>query len=68
MQMPIRFPVHLSVFRQLHRDRRGVSTVEYVIILVLIAVVSITAWQAFGATIMGKIKAADGQITDQVKF
>lgn len=33
---------------RLGRDRRGLSTVEYVIILVLVAAVCIATWTAFG--------------------
>jgi Flp pilus assembly pilin Flp len=32
----------------LRRDQRGLSTVEYVIILVLIAAVCVATWTAFG--------------------
>ena len=35
------------------RDQAGLSTVEYVIILVLIAAIAIGTWQTFG----GKVKA-----------
>lgn len=44
---------------QLHRDERGLSTVEYVILLALIAVVGITVWRNFGTTISDKVKDAD---------
>jgi Flp pilus assembly pilin Flp len=47
-------------------DRRGLTTVEYVIVLVLIAVVGIGVWSTFGQTIHGKIKAANGQLRDHV--
>jgi len=36
------------------RDQAGLSTVEYVIILVLIAAIAIGTWQTFG----GKVKAS----------
>jgi Flp pilus assembly pilin Flp len=32
-------------------DERGLSTVEYVILLVLVAVMSITAWKRFGEAV-----------------
>lgn len=41
------------------RDDRGLSTVEYVILLVLIAVAGITVWDSFGDTVMGKVRSAD---------
>ncbi|MBW2402463.1 MAG: hypothetical protein JRF42_01335 [Deltaproteobacteria bacterium] len=35
----------------LMRDQRGLTTVEYIIVLGLIAVVGIAAWQQFGETL-----------------
>ena len=37
------------------RDTRGLSTVEYVIILVLIAVLAIGTWRQFGSAVKTKI-------------
>lgn len=37
------------------RDERGLTTVEYVIILVLIAVMAIGVWQKFGTAIQGQV-------------
>ena len=37
------------------RDTRGLSTVEYVIILVLVAVLAIGTWRTFGSTVKAKI-------------
>ena len=48
--------------RPIHKDIRGLSTVEYVIILVIIAVTAITAWKKFGGTITGKVKSANTEI------
>ncbi len=42
----------------LARDERGLSTVEYVIILVLIAVVAIFSWNKFGGVIKAKIDSS----------
>ena len=50
----------------LARDERGLTTVEYIIVLGLIAVVSIAAWQQFGETLVGEIEAADSYISDVV--
>jgi Flp pilus assembly pilin Flp len=44
------------------KNTEGLSTVEYVIILILIAVVGITAWRTFGNTVVGKITAGSNQI------
>jgi Flp pilus assembly pilin Flp len=48
-------------------DQRGLTTVEYIIVLGLIAVVGIAAWQKFGETLTGEVEAADGYIADVVK-
>ncbi len=50
----------------LARDERGLTTVEYIIVLGLIAVVSIAAWQRFGETLVGEVEAADSYISDVV--
>lgn len=42
----------------LARDERGLSTVEYVIILVLVAAGAIGLWMSFGKTLTGKIQGA----------
>jgi Flp pilus assembly pilin Flp len=50
----------------LWKDRRGLTTVEYIIVLGLIAIVGIAAWQQFGETLTGEIEAADGYMADVV--
>jgi Flp pilus assembly pilin Flp len=52
---------------KLAADQRGLTTVEYIIVLGLIAVVGIAAWQKFGETLTGEVEAADGYIADVVK-
>ena len=42
----------------LRRDERGLSTVEYVIVLVLIAAASVGGWSLFGQTMRGKLKTS----------
>jgi len=46
----------------LARDDRGLSTVEYIIILMLIAVAGIALWSAFGDTVSSKIGEATGEV------
>jgi Flp pilus assembly pilin Flp len=46
----------------LARDERGLSTVEYVIILVLIAVLGIVSWNKFGATVKDKIDSSQSAV------
>ena len=53
--------------RTLACDQRGLTTVEYIIVLGLIAVVGIAAWQTFGETLIGEVEAADGYIADVVQ-
>lgn len=48
-------------------DQKGLTTVEYIIVLGLIAVVGIAAWQKFGETLTGEVEAADGYIADIVQ-
>jgi Flp pilus assembly pilin Flp len=47
-------------------DERGLTTVEYVIVLVLIAAAAVGAWSAFGGLIIAKIGAANSEISDNV--
>jgi Flp pilus assembly pilin Flp len=44
------------------RDRRGLSTVEYIIILALIAVACITAWNNFGDAVHDRIGEAEDEL------
>lgn len=46
--------------RQLLADTAGLSTVEYIIILCLIAVACFAIWQQFGQTVNSRITEADG--------
>lgn len=48
---------------KLIKDTDGLSTVEYVIILMLIAIVSIVAWRTFGNTVVSKVNAGNSQIS-----
>ena len=50
---------HLSLIQ----DKRGLTTVEYIIILCLIAVVGFGVWKKFGE----KVKEKVGGSTDQVE-
>jgi len=40
----------------LRRDQAGLSTVEYIIILILIAVVAIALWQTFGEAVGFRVR------------
>ncbi|QQR91290.1 MAG: Flp family type IVb pilin [Myxococcales bacterium] len=47
------------MLRRLIRDERGMTTVEYIIVLSLIAVVGFGVWKKFGTTVKSKVQAAD---------
>lgn len=42
------------------KDQRGVTTVEYIILLCLIAVVGFAVWKKFGETVKERVGEADG--------
>ncbi len=44
------------------KNTKGLSTVEYIIILILIAVGGIALWTTFGDTVGGKIEEATGEV------
>ena len=44
---------------RLLNNQKGVSTVEYIIVLVLIAVACIAMWNKFGETVHAKIQASE---------
>ena len=48
----------------LSRDERGLTTVEYVIVLVLLALGSIGVWRAFSSSLGGKIHESGNRIRD----
>ena len=41
------------------KDQRGLTTVEYIIILCLIAVVGFAVWKKFGETVKTRVGEAD---------
>ena len=49
--------------KKLIKNTEGLSTVEYVILLMLIAVVGIVAWRTFGNTVVSKVNSGDSQIS-----
>ena len=55
-----------GVLRSLTRDERGLSTVEYVILLVLIAAGSVGLWLSLGKKVHKQIGDADAAIGDNV--
>jgi len=55
-----KLPKHPVTFTE---DERGLTTVEYVIVLVLIAVGAITLWRNFGGAVNTKINDSTTQMT-----
>ncbi len=49
--------------KSLVKDEEGLSTVEYIIILILIAVIAIVAWQSFGDAVKAKVQGSTDNIT-----
>lgn len=47
-------------------DDRGLTTVEYVILLVVIAIVSVKGWQTFGATVKDRLDGSQTQFETNV--
>ena len=47
---------------RLLRDQRGLTTVEYIIVLGLIAVFGIAMWRTFGQTLTREVGEADKQM------
>jgi Flp pilus assembly pilin Flp len=50
----------------LARDEAGLSTVEYVIILVLIAAIGIGTWKSFGNTVKTGLQNASDEFDSEV--
>ena len=50
--------------RSFLRDARGLTTVEYIIILCLIAVVGFGVWQKFGAKVKDKVSGSTEQVDE----
>lgn len=48
--------------KSLVRDEEGLSTVEYVIILFLIAIIGIAAWKKFGSSVSSKVDGGASSI------
>lgn len=51
-----------EIKKNLLKDERGLSTVEYIIILCLIAIVAFAAWKKFGETVKTKVGGANDQV------
>jgi Flp pilus assembly pilin Flp len=50
--------------RALFVDQRGLSTVEYTVLLVLVVTAAVKAWSAFGASVVTKVEQGTSAIND----
>ncbi len=48
------------------RDERGLSTVEYVVLLVLICAACVALWAAFGDSLTSRLNGATQEFNDNV--
>jgi Flp pilus assembly pilin Flp len=52
---------------KLREDERGLSTVEYVVLLVLIVAMAVAAWNSFGSRVQGKLTQASDSFDTTVQ-
>lgn len=55
-----------SLLTKLREDERGLSTVEYVVLLVLIVAIAVAIWNLFGASLTGKLQTAAKEFDQEV--
>lgn len=55
-----------SLLEQLQRDQRGLTTVEYTIILCVIVAVAVGTWDEFGGAIHEKLETDTRAISDAI--
>ncbi len=56
----------LTRLRALHRDEGALSTTEYIIILILVAILGIFSWNAFGDSLQEKVDEANDGVGAQM--
>ena len=47
-------------------DERGLTTVEYTIVLVLVAAAAVSSWRLFGQSVQRHLRRADTSIRDEM--
>ena len=52
-----------DALKRLWTDEDGLTTVEYALLLVLIVIVGITAWQSLGGSVSDKVDEVNNTIT-----
>jgi|tagenome__1003787_1003787.scaffolds.fasta_scaffold15567647_2 Flp pilus assembly pilin Flp len=56
-----------SLLLRLRDDHRGLTTVEYAIVLCLIAAVVVTTWQKFGSEVKDRLVTGTDRINGEMK-
>jgi Flp pilus assembly pilin Flp len=52
--------------RSLLRDERGLSTVEYTVLLVLIVAIAVAAWNTLGSSVKTRLDGSNTEFTTNV--
>jgi Flp pilus assembly pilin Flp len=52
--------------RRLHTDARGLTTVEYTIVLCLIAALCVGVWKTFGGEVKGYIESSGTELRNNL--
>lgn len=60
--------MRLDTIRQLGRDQKGLSTVEYTVLLVLVVACTVGLWKRFGDKVEGKISGATATFDSNTKI
>ncbi|MEY4514409.1 MAG: hypothetical protein RLZZ450_6531 [Pseudomonadota bacterium] len=55
-----------NLLKKLREDERGLSTVEYVVLLVLIVAIAVALWNVFGNLLVTKLSAAATEFDEEV--
>jgi len=55
-----------NLLKKLREDERGLSTVEYVVLLVLIVAIAVALWNVFGNLLVTKLSAAATEFDQEV--
>ncbi|MEN6304914.1 MAG: Flp family type IVb pilin [Armatimonadia bacterium] len=50
------------MFKQLWKDEEGLTTVEYALLLALVAIAAITAWTTLGTRVSGTVSTATSSL------
>lgn len=50
------------MFKQLWKDEEGLTTVEYALLLALVAIAAITAWTTLGTRVSGTVNTATNSL------